>query len=127
VKKILINQRNFDVVLEDIGLTIYVGIPYTIVPNETQLWFGSVDVINHITLEDLVVSDGDNILPMRVGIALIQDNQIVINEFYTLVQDDDVLIGDGQILYLNDRFDMTENVPVFTDDFVEEDMPTDGY
>lgn len=58
--------------------------------------------INDLYLGDAKVSDGEYDLSPRVAIGLIQNNAIIIGEHYTLVQEDDVLVGNGQILYLND-------------------------
>lgn len=48
------------------------------------------------------VNDGDYDLTTRVGIGLLQNNSQILNEYYTLVQDDDVLIGNGEVLQLHD-------------------------
>ena len=67
------------------------------------------------------MNDGEDNLPLRYAIGVIQDNQIVINEYYTLVQGDDVLVGNGEILYLNDEMWSTDNVPFAMDQQLEED------
>jgi hypothetical protein len=77
--------------------------------------------VTSIVNGDIIVNDGEDNLPIRIGIGLIQDNQVVLNEYYTLVQDDDVLVGNGQILYYNDDFDTTDNVPSHIDEQLEED------
>jgi hypothetical protein len=51
-----------------------------------------------------VISDGDYDLSPRVALGIIQNNPIIMAQHYTLVQGDDVLIGNGQILYLNDEY-----------------------
>lgn len=125
MRKILINQTAFDVDIFDTGIPIPADGSYEISPQDHLIWVASVDVINHIVAGDLKVSDGENILPIRVGISLIQNNYIVLNEFYTLVQDDDVLIGNGQILNLYDQSYNTENVPAYMDEPVDDDVPVE--
>jgi hypothetical protein len=49
-----------------------------------------------------IVNDGDYDLPVRTAIGLMQNNQVILNEYYTLVQEDDVLVGNGKILNLHD-------------------------
>jgi hypothetical protein len=58
--------------------------------------------IDALYLGEAVVNDGEYDLSPRVAIGLIQNNSIIVSEHYTLVQEDDILIGNGQILYLND-------------------------
>jgi hypothetical protein len=48
------------------------------------------------------ISDGDSVLPIRVGVGLLQNNSQVLVEYYTLTSEDDILIGNGQILQLHD-------------------------
>jgi hypothetical protein len=48
------------------------------------------------------ISDGDYVLPKRVGIGLLQNNVAILEEYYTLTQEDDVLVGNGSILFLHD-------------------------
>lgn len=65
------------------------------------------------------ISDGDYVLRPRIALGLLQNNQVILNEYYTLVQDDDILIGNGKILHLHDdRWEIE-------DDFSEEDNPTE--
>lgn len=115
-----------DVVINDTGIPIRANSEYVIQPQDFQLWASSVDVVAAIAAGTIVVSDGENDLGKRVGIALLQGNHAVLNEFYTLVEEDGVLIGNGKILYLNDRFDTTENVPDYLDDYLEDDDPTEA-
>ena len=49
-----------------------------------------------------VINDGDSDLTARIGIGLLQNNNQILTEYYTLTQDDDVLTGNGQILQLHD-------------------------
>jgi hypothetical protein len=127
MRKILINNTALDVFVFDMGITVPALSSYEIQTNDFQLWESSKSVYEFIISSVLSVSDGSNILNKRVGIALLQNNQIVINEFYTLVQDDDILIGNGAILYLEDRFDTVSGMIDFEDESLEEDVPTDGY
>ena len=48
------------------------------------------------------ISDGDYILPKRIGIGLLQNNVPILEEYYTLTQEDDILVGNGSILLLHD-------------------------
>jgi hypothetical protein len=123
MRKLLVNNTLGDVEIFDTGVTVPIE-GYEITPQDHLIWERSKDVVTKIISEEISVSDGENILPRRIGIGLVQDNQIVLNEFYTLVQDDDVLIGNGQILYLNDEFPTTENVPIYMDEQIEDDDPT---
>lgn len=122
--KILKNTTVVDVFIKDTGVLVPASGEYIIQPQDYPLWTPSEDVVTLIVNNTIVVNDGqDNLTNKRVAIALIQDNQIVINEYYTLVQDDDVLIGNGQILYLNDDFDTTNNVPqyLYEEQIIEDD------
>ena len=127
MRKILVNKTVSDVDIFDAGMTVPADGTYEITPQDHLIWERSADVVTQIASGNIVISDGENILPMKVGIALIQDNQIILNEFYTLVDDEGVLIGNGAILYVEDRFNTTENAPDYPDDVVDEDEPTDGY
>lgn len=51
---------------------------------------------------EAVVADSEYDLSPRIAIGLLQYNPIIMSEYYTLVQDDGALLGNGQILYLND-------------------------
>jgi len=125
MRKILKNPTVSEVVIDDTGITIVAGGEYILVPQDWDLWSSSADAVDQIVAGNIIVNDGENDLPIRVGIGLVQDNQVVLNEYYTLVEDDDVLIGNGQILYLNDEFDVTDNVPDYIDEQIEDD-PTES-
>ena len=49
-----------------------------------------------------IINDGNLDLTIRIGIGLLQNSNQILTEYYTLVQDDDVLVGNGQILQLHD-------------------------
>jgi hypothetical protein len=56
------------------------------------------------------ISDGNYILSKRIGIGLLQNNTIILEEYYTLTQDDDILVGNGSILLLHDdKWEMEES------------------
>jgi hypothetical protein len=124
MNKLLTNTTATVIEIHDTGVTLFPDIVYDIPSQDYPLWIASADIVPFIVSGDIVVSDGENILPKRTAIGLLQDNQIVISEYYTLVQDEDVLVGNGQILYLNDEFYHTDNVPEYLDEHVEEDDPT---
>lgn len=124
--KILKNTTLSTIDIADTGISIDGGDQYMIEPRDYDLWMRSEDIVAQIATGDIVVNDGEDDLGIRVGIGLIQDNQMVLNEHYTLVEEDDVLIGNGQILYLNDEFDTTSNVPDYIDDQIEDDVPTES-
>jgi hypothetical protein len=127
VLKLLRNTTAGDLFITDTGITIAVGDTYTIPPQDYWIWTNSRDTVAFIVSGDIMVNDGeDDLTNKRVAIALVQDNQMVLNEHYTLVQDDDVLVGNGQILYLNDDFDTTDNVPDYEDEQIEDDDPTES-
>jgi hypothetical protein len=48
------------------------------------------------------INDGDYDLTPRVGIGLLQNSNQILTEYYTLVEGEDVLIGNGEILQLHD-------------------------
>lgn len=122
--KILKNISLSTVSIADTGISIDSGDQYEIEPRDFDLWMRSEDVITEILAGTIKVNDGEDDLRTQVGIALVQDNQIILNEHYTLVQGDDVLVGNGQILYLNDDFPLTSNVDYDTlEEIIEEDDP----
>jgi hypothetical protein len=125
--KIIRNPNGSDVEVRDTGITILANSSYTIPPQDFWLWAASSDAVSKIVSDDIIVNDGqDDLVNKRVAIALLQDNQVVLNEYYTLVQGDDILVGNGQILYLNDDFDTSGNVPDYLDEQIEEDDPTEN-
>jgi len=124
VLKILKNITASNIEINDTGKRISIGESYIIPPQDFQLWMASQDIVTEIIDDTIIVNDGeDDLLNKRVAIALIQDNQVVLNEYYTLVQEDDILIGNGQILYLNDDFDTSGNVPpyLYEEEIIEDD------
>jgi hypothetical protein len=122
VLKILKNYTNAEVFVKDTGVVVLPNGQYEITPNDFSLWYQSEDIVTELVAGNLILNDGeDDITSIRTAIGLIQDNQIITNEHYTLVQDDDVLVGNGQILYLNDDFDTTSNVPTHIDEQLQED------
>ena len=126
--KILKNPTIGDVEIRDTGITVPALGSYEIVPQDFELWTHSRDVVTKIVSGDIIVNDGeDDLTNKRIAIGLIQDNQIVVSEHYTLVEEEDVLVGNGQILYLNDEFDATNNVPDYIDEQIEDDDPTEGF
>lgn len=121
MSKYLINSTSGDIFISDTGITIEADSTYEIPPQDWSLWAVSLGIVENVVSGNLKVSDGENILPTRTAIGYLQDNQITTNEFYTLVQGDDILIGNGSILYLNDRFDNTSGIPEYMDQYIEED------
>ena len=110
--KIIKNPTISTVMIKDTGIEVPAGGSYTIQSQDYWLWVASTDAVTQIVAGNLIVNDGeDDLTNLRYAIGLIQDNQIVVNEYYTLVQEDDVLIGNGEILSYNDQFDTTDNVP----------------
>ena len=124
--KILKNPTIATIDVPDTGISVDPGDEYMIEPRDYDLWMRSEDVVPFILAGTLVVNDGEDDLIPRIGIAMIQDNQIVLNEHYTLVQGDDVLVGNGQILHLNEDFPTTDNVDYnLLGEIIEEDDPPD--
>jgi len=119
--KILRNDTISDILITDTGITIAASSTYEIQRMDYWLWSDSRDIVTQVVSGDVVVTDGEDDLPIRYAIALLQDNQVLLNEYYTLVQGDDVLVGNGEILYLNDDFPLTDNVPYPTNIILEED------
>jgi hypothetical protein len=124
MRKILINTTNLDIEIHDTGVVIAADSSYELVCQDWDLWSASRDIIEFIVSDRLVINDGEDDLPHRYAIGLIQDNQVVMDEYYTLVQGDDVLVGNGEILYLNDEMWSTDNVPFEMDQQLEEDDGT---
>ena len=121
MRKILVNITSSDIEIHDTGVTIAADSSYEVVCQDWDLWSASRNVVEALVGGNLVLNDGEDNLPLRYAIGVIQDNQIVINEYYTLVQGDDVLVGNGEILYLNDEMWSTDNVPFAMDQQLEED------
>lgn len=122
--KILKNTIGAPIPIPDTGVTIDPGDQYMVEPADYELWERSEDVAAEILAGTIVVNDGEDDLIPRIGIAMIQDNQIVLNEHYTLVQGGAVLVGNGQILHLNEDFPTTDNVDYNTlAEIIEEDDP----
>lgn len=119
--KILKNKTSSDLMIKDTGVVLLANSSYYITPQDYWIWTASKDIVNAINLNKVIVNDGDNDLPLRYGVGLIQDNKSVINEYYTLVQDDDVLVGNGEVLYLNDEMWTTDNVPFYNHQQLPED------
>jgi hypothetical protein len=125
--KILKNTTASDILITDTGVNIAAFGQHEIQRMDYWLWTDSRDAVTQLINGNLVMNDGEyNLTNLRVAIGLLQDNKIVINEHYSLVEEDDVLIGNGQILYLNDEFDTTNNVPDYIDEQIEDDDPTGG-
>lgn len=99
--KLLINKTSSDIAVADTGLTVPADGQLLVLPQDYPLWIASQDVRPMIIDGRLVVSDGEDELSPRVGIGLIREIQTILTEYYTLTQDDDVLIGNGQILQLH--------------------------
>lgn len=112
MKKILKNNTLTPITIRDVGVEIpTLPSVFIIHTQDYELWSASNDLITYIVSEDVTVNDGEDDLLPRIGAALIQDNQIVLNQHYTLVQTDDILVGNGEILYLNDDHWTTTNAP----------------
>ena len=123
MKKIMRNTTLSDVVLNDVGITLFPGQEYSIPPQDWPLWAASNDIVENLVGKRVVLNDGSYDLSVRYAIGILQDNQAVINEYYTLVQGDDILVGNGEILYLDDEMWSTDNVPFGIDEQLIEDDP----
>jgi hypothetical protein len=123
--KIIRNTTNSDIFIKDTGVTVVALDQYEIQRMDYWLWSDSKDIVAEVVAGNVKINDGQDDLPIRAAIGLLQDNQVIMNEYYTLVQDDDILIGNGEILYLNDEFDTTDNVPDYIDEQIEDDVPTE--
>jgi hypothetical protein len=129
MSKILKNTTVSDIAIFDCGITVPALDSYAINVQDYLLFAASADTVTSIASGDVVVNDGeDDLLNKRVAIALIQGNQPVLDEYYTLVEEDDVLVGNGQILYLNDELTTTDNVSAYLglDEQIEDDNPTES-
>lgn len=56
-----------------------------------------------------IVNDGNYDLTLRIALGLLRNDQVILNDYYTLVDEDGVLVGNGQILNLNDDLWDLEN------------------
>jgi hypothetical protein len=121
MRKIIINKTAGELDIKDTGVSLAPYASYTIVPQDFWLWAASKNAVEFIVDGKIVVNDGEDDLPIRYGIGVLQDNQAVINEYYTLFQDDDVLIGNGEILYYNDEMWSTDEVPFYNQQQTPED------
>ena len=121
MRKIIINKTASELDIKDTGVSLAPYASYTIVPQDFWLWAASKNAVELIAAGMVVVNDGEDDLPIRYGIGILQDNQAVINEYYTLVQDDDVLVGNGEILYYNDEMWSTDEVPFYNQQQTPED------
>jgi len=121
MRKIIINKTAGELDIKDTGVSLAPYASYTIVPQDFWLWAASKNAVELIAAGMVVVNDGEDDLPIRYGIGILQDNQAVINEYYTLVQDDDVLVGNGEILYYNDEMWSTDEVPFYNQQQTPED------
>ena len=121
MKKIIIKNALSDISINDVGITLIDGHNYEVPPQDWPLWAASIDTVSNLINGNISLSDGEDILPLRYAIGVLQDNQAVINEYYTLVQEEGVLIGNGEILYYNDAMWSTENVPFDTNEQLEDD------
>jgi hypothetical protein len=116
--KIIKNKTPNDIFISDVGQLFPMDSSSTLNPTQYPYFESSQDIIPYILDGSLVISDNNYDLNPRIGLALIQDNQQTLTEYYTLVQDDDVLTGNGKVLQLDD-----ENWEI-EEDFEEDDYPT---
>lgn len=120
MRKILVNKTLSPIEINDTGIRVGLT-PYIIPTQDFNLWASSSDLVDKIISGEIVVSDGENELITRIGIALIQDNYIVVNDYYCLNDENGLLMGNGKILFLNDEFYNTDNVPEYMDEDIVED------
>lgn len=121
MRKIIINKTSDELDIKDTGVSLAPYASYTLIPQDFWLWAASKNAVELVAAGKIVVNDGEDDLPIRYGIGVLQDNQAVINEYYTLVQDDDVLVGNGEILYYNDEMWSTDDVPFYNQQQIPED------
>lgn len=60
------------------------------------------DFLTALMAAEAIISDSEYPLPPRIAVGLLQYNPVILNEYYTLTDEDSTLIGNGQILTLND-------------------------
>jgi hypothetical protein len=116
----VINTTSSDIFLQDVGAIIPANNTFTVDPVQYPYWANSTDIVNYVINNILIINDGDSNLPNRVGLGLLQNDDKILTEHYTLVQDDGILIGNGQILQLHDDKWELEDVGE------EEDNPTEN-
>ena len=114
--KRLRNMTASNQLIADVGITIAVSATYEIPSQDYNLWAASEDILPLVVSGDIVVNDGNEDLPVRFGLALIDDNQMVLLNHYMLVQDDDLLIGNGDVLYYHDDLWPYDTMPAEEDD-----------
>ena len=123
---ILKNKTASVVHLDDAGRDMQPNEVYSVPPQDYPLWAASAMAVEAILNDLVVVNDGSDDLNRRVGIALLQNNVIVLNEYYTLTDEEGILMGNGSILYLNDELYTTDNVIDVDDEAEVDDNPTNA-
>lgn len=120
--KYLKNISGEDLEIPDVGIIIKKNDTYLIQSQDYALFQQSENTVWAIYTGKASVSGDDGyVMSKRVGIALIQSNSTILNEFYTLVNEDAVLMGNGQILYLDDAMGSVLTIPEDLNDFIEDD------
>jgi hypothetical protein len=109
--RIIKNNTGDQVFIRDIGITIEPDGSYPIPAQDYLLWSASQDAVTAIVSRTIIVNDGERNLDRRVGIALLQNNPLILMEHYSLNNDDSLLFGNGSILFSKDILDSTDNVP----------------
>lgn len=123
--KIIKNNTSSAVPINDVGITIAANSSYQIPTTDYDLWGGSENAVTLIQNETIYLNDGQNNLSKKISISLLQNNIINLVNHYTLVDDDGILMGNGEMLFLNDEFQTTSNVSEYLDDHIEDNQPTE--
>jgi hypothetical protein len=72
---------------------------YSLLGNENA----TIEWLPYVLSRDIVVYDGDYELPTKVAIGLLHQNPLVIQDYYTLVDEDGILTGNNQTLHLHEE------------------------
>jgi len=95
---IIKNKTASDIFVSDVGQVFASDSSSTINPTQYPYFASSQEIVPYIVNGSLVVNDTDYDLSPRVGLAILQNNEQVINEYYTLTDDWGILVGNGRIL-----------------------------
>lgn len=72
--KIIHNNTNTNILIDDTGVTILANANYNIPSQDYPLWAASSDIITQVGNGNLIVNDGTNTLSKAESISLLQSN-----------------------------------------------------
>ncbi len=96
--------NNTGVEVEWGGRIYAVAETYTIEEVDRLRLASDASFISAVRSGDATVSDAVRALSVRTGLGLITLNPMVLMDYYALTQENDLLMGNGHILLLNDDY-----------------------